>query len=727
MNQNNSNRWYGPRTFCGVIALVVLTAVYAKTPDNSSIDASIEAPAEELSVDPAPLTANPKHYEIARLVTRFAKRDHYSRARIDNDFSADLLKNYVESLDINKSFFLQSDIKAINRYRYSLDNIFNADESQPAGNMQPIFEIFKRYRSRVFENYQFALESLAAEPDFSINEVYEFDREEADWAETEQEMREMWRKRTKNDMLSLVLADPDMSWTDAAETLTKRYNRFLKRVNDFNSDDVVEGFMNSFARTLDPHSSYMSPQRSEEYDIQMSLSYQGIGASLKLEDELVTILDIIPGGPAAIDGKLQPEDRIVAVGQNTEGEFVDVVGWMLDDVVQKIRGPANTTVRLQIRPGDATPGDEYVVSIVRNKIKLEEQAAKSDVLEIERAGKVSRLGVITVPGFYQDFKARSNGEANYNSTTRDVKRLIQEFESQEQKIDGLVLDLRSNGGGHLSEATALSGLFIPNGPVVQLRYTNGRIEVYEDPEPDVAYDGPLVVLVNRFSASASEIFAAVIQDYNRGLVIGQQTFGKGTVQSLIVLDQHAPRSEHEGLGNLILTGGKYYRVTGESTQNRGVIPDIELPSLVDVSEIGENTKPRALPWDQIKPTKFRTFSGAEDKLSLLNTAQIQRAQADPDFQFLLEEIELVEELREKTSLSLNLETRKGEQEARKQQRLDRENMRREARGLAHVESLENLDEDQQSDVLLHQAAEILTDIVSNPVTEDDAVLSRVAR
>jgi carboxyl-terminal processing protease len=586
-----------------------------------------------------------------------------------------------------------------------------------------VFEIFKRYRDRVHENYAHALENLKTEPDFTIDEVYEFDRSDAEWAADEAEMREIWRQRTKNDMLNLVLADPDMEWTEAADTLTKRYERFLKRIDSFDSDDVLEGFLNSFTRTLDPHSSYMAPQRAEEYDIQMSLSYQGIGASLKLEDELVTILNIIPGGPAAIDGKLQPEDRIIAVGQDDNGDMIDVIGWMLDDVVQKIRGPANTTVRLLIRPANATPGEEYLVSLVRNKIKLEEQAAKSDVIEIERDTGISRLGIITVPGFYQDFKARSNGEANYNSTTRDVKRLIQEFAEQDEKIAGLVLDLRSNGGGHLSEATALSGLFIPNGPVVQLRYTNGRIEVYEDPEPDVAYDGPLVVLVNRFSASASEIFAAVIQDYNRGLVIGQQTFGKGTVQSLIVLDQHAPRSDYDGLGNLILTGGKYYRVTGESTQNRGVIPDIELPSLVDINEIGENTKPHALPWDQIKPTRFRALTGIDNDLTSLSAEQMARAKADPDFQYLLDEIELVEELRQTTSLSLNLEDRKQEQEIRKAARLRRENTRREALGLEPAESLDVLEEDEDNDVLLRQAAEILADIVMGPQSED-AVLSR---
>jgi len=397
---------------------------------------------------------------------------------------------------------------------------------------------------------------------------------------------------------------------------------------------------------------------------------------------------------------------------------------MLDDVVELIRGPADTTVRLQIRPGSSAPGEnEQVLALVRNKIKLEEQAAQSEILEINRDGENYKVGVISVPSFYQDFDARSRGEDDYVSTTRDVERLIGEL--KQEGIEGLVLDLRGNGGGHLSEATALSGLFIRNGPVVQLRNTTGKIEVLEDPIPSQAYDGPLVVLVDRFSASASEIFAAAIQDYNRGLVIGQQTFGKGTVQNLYVLDQYAPRSQVDGLGQLTLTIGKYYRVTGGSTQNRGVIPDIELPSLVDSSTIGENTKPRALPWDQIDATRFRADAKMDQQLSLLNRDQIQRSSADPDFQLLLEDIEVVEELRQQKAVSLNMDTRKSELEDRRTARLMRENHRREARGLEPLESLDSADEEESPDVLLNQAAEILTDMATMQSTDGEAVLSQI--
>jgi carboxyl-terminal processing protease len=678
------------------------------------------AQSETTNAEPVILESSQRHYQIARLVTKLSERAHYAKTRIDNDLSSILLSNYIEGLDINRSFFIQPDIDDFQRYRYSLDN------SLRSGDMEPVFNIFQVYQVRTAENYAYAISLLQEEPDFSIEESFVFDRTEMPWPADEDALRDIWRKRTKNDMLSMMLADPDKPWEEAAETLIKRYERFLKRIDSLDSDDVFEGFMNTFARTLDPHSSYMSPRQSEEYRIQMSLSYQGIGASLQLEDDLVTVLNVIPGGPAAIDGKLKATDQIISVGQGTEGELVDVVGWMLDDVVQLIRGPADTTVRLQIRPGSSAPGEnEHVLALVRNKIKLEEQAAKSEILDINRDDDSYKVGVIDVPSFYQDFDARSRGEADYVSTTRDVERLIGEL--QEEGIEGLVLDLRGNGGGHLSEATALSGLFIRNGPVVQLRNTTGKIEVLEDPIPSQVYGGPLVVLVDRFSASASEIFAAAIQDYNRGIVIGQQTFGKGTVQNLYVLDQYAPRSQIDGLGQLTLTIGKYYRVTGGSTQNRGVIPDIELPSLIDTSVIGENTKPRALPWDQIDATRFRADAKLDKQLSVLNRDQIQRSSADPDFQLLLEDIAVVEELRQQKAVSLNMETRKTALEDRRTARLVRENNRREARGLEPLESLDSIDEEEVPDVLLNQAAEILTDMATMTNSEENAVLSRANR
>jgi len=455
----------------------------------------------------------------------------------------------------------------------------------------------------------------------------------------------------------------------------------------------------------------------------MSLSYQGIGASLQLDDELVAVLNIIPGGPASIDGRLSPNDRITAVGQGQDEEMVDVVGWSLDDVVQLIRGPSGTTVRLQILPADSMPGAEQnILKLVRDKIKLEEQAASSEKITIEREGQSGTVGIITVPSFYQDYDARSKGEQDYVSTTRDVKRLIEEL--QKDGIVGLVIDLRGNGGGHLSEATALTGLFIDEGPVVQLKDTTGRIEVLDDPEPNVVYNGPMVVLVDRFSASASEIFAAAIQDYRRGVVIGQRTFGKGTVQNLYILDQYARRVPDPGLGQLTLTIGKYYRITGGSTQHRGVLPDIDLPSAIDAEKIGESSRERALPWDQIKATGFSAQQPLDSEIAYLTQSYNSRIQENPDIDFLRSDIAAVDELRAKKSVSLNKETRLAEREATRLERLERENQRRLANGLEPVDSLDDINAEEQPDILLDQATEIVTDLAGFG-EKPDTVMSNI--
>ena len=537
-------------------------------------------------VTPAVLETTSRERQVARLVTRFVERAHYSRLTVDDSLSDATLKTYLETLDGNRHYFLQSDIAYFARYKTTLD------DSLRRGDMEPVFDIFRLYRLRAQQNIGYAMSLLDKEPDFTVDEDYVFAREKLPWAATPAEMQDIWRKRVKNDALSLMMADK--TWKETGDILRKRYQRVLDRINELDSDDVFETFMNSFARTLDPHSNYLSPRQSEEYRIQMSLSYQGIGASLQLDEDFVQVMNVIPGGPAAIDGRLKANDRITAVGQGNSGEMVDVVGWQLDDVVQLIRGPSGSKVKLQILAGDAAPGaPETTLELTRDKIKLEEQAAKKDVIPVQRNGETVNIGVITVPSFYQDFDARNRGEKDYISTTRDVRRLLGEL--RKEKIAGLVLDLRGNGGGHLTEATSLTGLFIDRGPVVQLRHTNGLIEVLDDPEPAVAYSGPLVVLVDRFSASASEIFAAAIQDYRRGLVIGQQTFGKGTVQNLYELDQYAPRSApDQGLGQLTLTMGKFYRVNGGSTQHKGVIPDITLPSAID-SERDRREQPRTRP------------------------------------------------------------------------------------------------------------------------------------
>jgi len=651
---------------------------------------------------PAVLETTPRHRQAARLVTRFVEQYHYSRTPVDDSLSAAVLRTYIESLDANRHYFLDSDITYFNRYRQSLDNVVKT------GDMEPVFDIFRLYRLRAQQNLSYAISLLEEEPDFSADERYEFDREKLGWIETPAGMQDLWRRRVKNDLLSLMLAD--RSFEDAAEVLRKRYERVLQRTNDLDSDAVFENFMNAFARTLDPHSSYLSPRQSEEYRIQMSLSYQGVGASLQLNDDLVTILNVIPGGPAAIDGRIRPNDRITAVGQGVDGELVDVVGWQLDDVVQIIRGERGTTVRLQILPADATPGSpERIVDLVRDKIKLEEQAARSEIVPVERDGVTERIGVISIPSFYQDFDARSRGDREFVSTTRDVERLLAEL--QEEGIAGLVLDLRGNGGGHLTEATSLTGLFINKGPVVQIRDTNGRVEVLEDPASKPAYDGPLIVMVDRFSASASEIFAAAIQDYRRGIVIGQQTFGKGTVQNLLSLDQYAPRNVPDpGLGQLTLTVAKFYRVTGDSTQSRGVIPDIMLPSAVDPDIIGESARERALPWDKIASTRYQASEPLDLAIDLLSQFKQLKLDADPDLLALQEDIQAAGALRARRSVSLNLEQRMAEREQERSEQLLRENRRRAALGLSPIDSITEIEDEERTDVLLQTAASLTTEL-----------------
>ncbi len=647
----------------------------------------------------------PRHEQIGMMVAEFVEQSHYSHASVDDDLSSKVLDRYIEALDNNRMYFLSSDIKSFEKFRYQLDDMVRTEP------LNPVFDIFEVYRTRVRERLSHAIKLLDVEPDYATDEVYEFDREEIPWAAASADLDELWRKRVKNDALNLKLADQE--WEEINKVLTKRYGRFVKRMDQIKSDDVFETFMNSFAHTLDPHSSYLSPRNSEEYRIQMSLSYFGIGASLQIDEDnvMVTVINIIPGGPAAIDGRLQPKDRITAVGQGEDGELEDVIGWRLDDVVDLIRGEAGSVVRLQLLPDGALPGaTPKVLNLTRNQVKLEEQAAKSDIIKVPRDGREWSIGVIEVPSFYRDYRALSRGDKNYKSTTKDVKRLIGELE--EQGIDGLVIDLRDNGGGHLTEATALSGLFIDNGPVVQLRHENGRINRLDDPDPvpRVAFNGPLAVLVNRYSASASEIFAAAIQDYQRGIIIGQKTFGKGTVQNLYALDQYARVSEGDGLGQLTLTMGKYYRVTGESTQHRGVSPDIQLPSHIDASQVGESVRKTALPWDTIRTTRFKADKPLGGTISSLIVRHNSRAEEDPDYQYLVEGIRDIEEIRAKKKVSLNLESRRTEREQSTAKRLARENARREALGIEPIDDLEQLEDGESPDVHLDQAAAIITDL-----------------
>jgi len=646
------------------------------------------------------LEPSDRHAKISRLVTTLFERSHYRQIRVDDQVSSDVLDRYIEVMDGNRQYFLAGDITKFEQFRFELD------DAVKRGDLKPAFMIYATYVERTRERLNYALGLLDKEPDFTIDEFYVFDRSEMPWATTTEELNELWRKRVKNDGLSLVLAGK--TWDETADVLRGRYEQVLKRVDQIKSDDVFEAFMNAYSHTLDPHSSYFSPRNSEEYRIQMSLSYDGIGASLQVQDDYVAVMNVIPGGPAAIDGSLKPNDRITAVAQGDDGEMVDVVGWRLDEVVELIRGPGGSTVRLQILPAGAAPGaPEEVLPLVRDKIKLEAQAAQKSRVEIEQDGRTLNIGVIEVPSFYQDYNARAAGAADFTSTTADVRRLIQELE--QEGIDGLVIDLRNNGGGHLSEATSLTGLFVERGPIVQLRNTNGRIEVLEDPVPEKMYGGPLAVLVNRYSASASEIFAAAIQDYNRGIVIGQQTFGKGTVQNLYPLDRYAPGRDPK-FGQLTLTIGKYYRVTGGSTQHRGVLPDIELPSSIDLEDVGESSRPSALPWDQIQATDYAADAPLDTAVTLLQDTHTQRALTDPDFDFLVSDIAARTAEFAHDTVSLNLEQRRTERESRQVAELARINQRRAKIGMDSIETLEDVGDEEVPDVILGEAVAIVADM-----------------
>jgi carboxyl-terminal processing protease len=664
---------------------------------------STPAPANTASLPPGSIVPTDRQRAVARRVGSILEEAHFRRAAIDDKLSAQVYERYLDLLDSQRSYFLASDVTEFASTRLKFDDMIRTGELEPA------YVIFARFQQRNRERINYALSQLKTEPDWTVNESFQFDREHAPWPTSANEMNDLWRKRVKNDALSLLLTGK--TWKEASELLQKRYERVLKRVDQVTPEDVFENLMNAYARTFDPHSSYFSPRSSEEYRIQMSLNYEGIGASLQLVDDYVTILNIIEGGPAAVAGTLVQNDRIVAVGQGKEGPVTDVIGWRLDDVVQLIRGKGGTVVRLQVLPAGAAPGSaEKTLEFVRNKVTLEAQAAHKEVKTITRNGKTFKVGVIAVPGFYQDIAAQSAGDENARSTTRDVRKLIRELKAE--NIDGLVLDLRDNGGGYLPEATALTGLFVDKGPVVQLKDTTGRLEVLDDPEPGVEYDGPLAVLVNRTSASASEIFAGAIQDYHRGVVLGQRTFGKGTVQNLVPLDRWQQRPVN---GQLTVTIGKFYRVTGESTQHRGVEPDVQLPSDIDMKTVGESALEAALPWDRIAGVPFRTAArNAEAPIATLATEETQRAEKDPDYRWLVQTIASIDTQREQKTISLNLNARKEERAQLDAQRLNRENSRRTAKGQPVVKTTEDLEKEKpdELDIVLAQATEIMGDMVT---------------
>ena len=615
---------------------------------------------------------------------------HYSSIEINDGFSSLLFDRYMDALDGSHLYFLKSDIDELSAYRYTLD------DSLKDADVDPGFEIYNRYYRRVLERLIYAIdrvENHVSEMDFAIDESIEVDREDAPYAASVEELDEIWRKRTKNSVLSLKLTgDTD---EEIAEKLAKRYRNQLSQVLKTNNRDIFQVYLSNVAKAVDPHTDYYSPRDSENFNMQLSLSLQGIGAQLTTDEEYTKVVELITGGPAERGNELQAGDRIIGIGQGSDGDIKDVVGMRLDDVVSQIRGEKGTVVRLNVIPAEAvSESSATVVSITRDTVKLEDQSAKSEVLELSYRGEDYKVGVISLPTFYFDFEAASRGEEDFKSSTRDVRALLEELKTQE--VDAVVVDLRNNGGGSLSEANQLVGLFIETGPTVQIRYSgirNGFTRAFGDNDPEVAYSGPLAVLVNRTSASASEIFAGAVQDYQRGIVLGGQTFGKGTVQEIIPMD----------FGQVKVTRSKFYRISGASTQHRGVIPDITFPDFYDAyDDIGESSLDGALPWDTVRPVEYRPYYSIQAMLPQLREQHELRAEESPDFIYLLDQIERTRKYRNREQLSLNELQVKAERERNRREEFDAENMRRFLKGLPLNEWVDeddlNVDEDEESSI-----------------------------
>ena len=635
-----------------------------------------------------------------QLITSILTRYHFRDFEINDSLSEVIFNRYLEALDNGKNYFLKSDIESFQKHKKILDdNLYD-------GNIQFYYDVFNIYRTRMNERMNFVDSLLNFEFDYSINENYEFDRDSSDWANSISELNELWRKRLKNDALTHRLNGKD--WAFIQKTLKKRYKNLSQFLNQSNSEDVFQLAMNSFTQAIDPHTNYLSPVTSDNFKIDMSLSLEGIGARLQTEDDYTKVAEIIPGGPADKSGLLKADDKIIAVAQGNDGEFEDIVGWRITDAVKLIRGAKGTTVRLQIiKAGSDLDSKPIEISLTREKVKLEDQAAKGSILEIINQEKPFRIGVIDIPKFYNDFEGQRNGDGNYKSTTKDVKKIIDSL--QNEKVDGIIIDLREDGGGSLQEAIELSGLFIKDGPIVQVKNSDGNIDIATDPDPGIVYNGPLAVLVNRFSASASEIFAGAIQDYGRGLIIGEQTYGKGTVQNLIDLNRLSSKRNVD-LGQVKITIAKYYRINGGSTQNLGVIPDIAFPTMIDPKDFGESSEPSALPYDEIASAKFTRFSDLNNFIPLLQKNHLNRISGNKDFKYLLEDISIYKENKSKTFISLNEEIRKKEKEKEEQRKFERS-------GKIQEETKTELLEDEipvkseSKDYILDETARIISDFI----------------
>lgn len=714
----------GPWLAIGMMLLLAFSPVHAAGAE-TSIDEELP---KVLDVDKLyqPLSSEPVYGETAMALLRELETKHYSNVVFDQRFSSRAYDNFIDALDRSKLYLLQEDIEQFEAYRESLHTDLRN------GNLDAAYDIYNVYVKRVIERLIWAIdyvENEVADMDFSVDEYLELDRDDAAWASTNSELDELWRLRIKNSALSLRLTGMEMDLVQ--ERLDRRYRNQLNQVARTNNRDVFQAYLSTVAKTIDPHTNYFSPRDSENFNMGLRGSLQGIGAQLTTEDEFTKVAELITGGPADRGGELRAGDRIIGIAQGDDGEMRDVIGLRLDDVVDQIRGEKGSIVRLNIIPADATgETDAREIVIVRDTVELSEQFARSEIIDIESDGDNYKVGVITLPSFYFDFEAAAAGLPNYRSSVRDVKGLLEELKQSD--VEAVVIDLRYNGGGSLNEANELVGLFIEGGPTVQIRYSgqrNGFVRSYGDSNPNVTYDGPLAVLVNRASASASEIFAGAIQDYQRGVVLGGQTFGKGTVQEIIPMDY----------GQVKLTRSKFYRISGASTQHRGVLPDIHFPDRYQAIEtMGESNLDGALPWDTVRPVEYRTYYPIRQIMPELQARHEARVAEDPDFIYLNGAVERMKEARQRTRIPLNEDTLRAQREADRRAAFDANNLRRMMKGqplevwqgedeadavedetIAMLEREEELEDEADVDPLLIESGNILIDmarLIGRPMT-----------
>lgn len=666
------------------LSLLIVVASFVFIPQSSRSDLSNNLQDTLKELKPEKI-----HTEKAQWVSRLITGYHYRKMKFDDSTSAVMFNAYLKSLDNSKLYFLQSDIDGFKRYRYYLD------DDLKYGKVDPAYVIFNRFRKRFLNRIDKNLKTIEKGFDFTKNDTYETNRDNAHWSLSEEELDKIWHKILKNQYLGLKLAKKKDA--DILKTLKRRFANYKKNISQYTSEDVFQTYMNALSETYDPHTNYFSPISSDNFKIRMSKALEGIGALLGTENDYTVIKEVRPGGPAFKSKALHPNDKVIAVAQGDDKEFVDVVGWRITEVVQLIRGPKGSVVRLKLIPHDAsTDGKPKIVRMVRDKIKLEEQKASKKIITLKHNNKSYKIGVINIPSFYLDFDAYQKKQKDYASTSNDTRRLLKELEAE--NVDGVLIDLRYNGGGSLKEAIDLTGLFIKTGPVVQVKGTDGKIDELKDEDEKQVYTGPLGVLVNRFSASASEIFSGAIQDYKRGIIIGEQTYGKGSVQNVINLGRFI--SDKKKAGQLNLTLAKYYRITGSSTQNKGVTPDIKLPSPYSSKEVGESAQPSSLPWDEIRSSNFATTDHVNGKLvKQLNQYFTQRLNTDEDLKNLLSDIKEIKAERKNTVVSLNETKRRAEKAKWDKKRKERK------------ERDKQLKKDEKRDVSLQNGGHILSEMI----------------